>query len=342
MTDANAIRFNIAFILWCALFLVLGGAGLAALSAMGRLPAPPITATNCIDEKFKFLHETDIRNPGLIAVGSSVTWRNLDFSVFAEHYGKDIEPLNAAPCFLYVNQTAYLTDFLLDNMPSVKSVMSVFSMRDFSACSTSPTEFFRPEDAESYVFDGDPGMASLPEEFPPGVPSCGMSSICPACGRGRTYRAPLVMDPYGSGPLTLPEPEIRENFELDPTCLDHLSAMSENLSRRGIDFIVVLLPQMPAWRDAYDPGGVRDAEFRSAVSRRLDGTRTVLIDAQQGLHLRNDQFTDHAHLQWDAVPLLMRYLITQLDKSELSLTHAGGGSASCSLIPTSSSGRSCP
>ena len=167
MTDANAIRFNIAFILWCALFLVLGGACLAALSAMERLPAPPVTATNCIDEKFKFLHETDIRNPGLIAVGSSVTWRNLDFSVFEEHYGKDIEPLNAAPCYLYVNQTAYLTDFLLDNMPSVKSVLSVFSMRDFSACSVSPTEFFRPEDAKSYVFDRDPSWHLYLKNFRP-------------------------------------------------------------------------------------------------------------------------------------------------------------------------------
>ena len=134
---------------------------------MGRLPAPPVTATNCIDEKFKFLHETDIRNPGLIAVGSSVTWRNLDFSVFAEHYGKDIEPLNAAPCFLYVNQTAYLTDFLLDNMPSVKSVMSVFSMRDFSACAVSPTEFFRREDAEGYVFDKRPGWHLYLKNFRP-------------------------------------------------------------------------------------------------------------------------------------------------------------------------------
>src|SRR4051812_19231072 len=70
MTDANAIRFNIAFILWCALFLALGGVGLAALAAIDRLPAPPVTATNCIDEKFKFLHETEIRNPGLLAVGS--------------------------------------------------------------------------------------------------------------------------------------------------------------------------------------------------------------------------------------------------------------------------------
>jgi hypothetical protein len=326
MTNSNAMRFNIAFILWCALFLVLGGAGLAGLSAVGRLPAPPVTATNCIDEKFKFMHDTEIRNPGLIAVGSSVTWRNLDFSVFAEHYGGEVEPLNAAPCFLYVNQTAFYTDFLLDNMPSVKSVMSVFSMRDFSACAASPTEFFRPEDAKGYVFDKDPAWHLYLKNFRPVSFARDVVEL-PAMRSGEDSSASMVMDPYGSGPFTLPKPEIREDFQLDATCLDHLSAMSDDLSRRGIDFIVVLLPQMPAWRDAYDPGGVRDAEFRREVSRRLEPTRTVLIDAQQGLHLTNDQFTDHAHLQWRSVPLLMRYLISQLDKSELSLSHAGAGQA---------------
>src|SRR4051794_19185838 len=99
MTDAKAIRFNIAFILWCALFLVLGGAGLTALAAVDCLPPPPITATNCIDKKFKFLHETDIRDPSLLAVGSSVTLRNLDFSILEDHYGGKVKPLNAAPCY---------------------------------------------------------------------------------------------------------------------------------------------------------------------------------------------------------------------------------------------------
>src|SRR4051812_7077496 len=225
MTDANAIRFNIAFILWCGLFLVLGGAGLTALSALGRLPAPPITATNCIDEKFRFLHETDIRDPGLLAVGSSVTWRNLDFSVFEDHYGGDVKPLNAAPCYLYTNQTAYLTDFLLDNMPSVKSVITVFSMRDFSSCSTSPTAFFKPEDARGYVFDGKPAWHLYLKNLRPASFVRDVINL-PAMRAGAGNSAPLVMDEYGSGPLTLPEPEIRQNVELDPTCLDHLSAMS--------------------------------------------------------------------------------------------------------------------
>jgi hypothetical protein len=203
-------------------------------------------------------------------------------------------------------------------------VMSVFSMRDFSACAASPTEFFQREDAEGYVFGKEPGWHLYLKNFRP-VSFMRDVVELPGMRSGKDISASLVMDPYGSGPFTLPKPEIRENFELDPTCLDHLSAMSEDLSRRGIDFIVVLLPQMPAWRDAYDPGGARDAAFRREVSQRLGGTDTVLIDAQQGLELTNDQFTDHAHLQWRSVPLLMRYLISQIDKSELSLSQAGAG-----------------
>jgi hypothetical protein len=324
MTDANAIRFNIAFILWCGLFLVLGGGGLTALSALGRLPAPPITATSCIDEKFKFLHETDIRDPSLLAVGSSVTWRNLDFSILEDHYGGNVKPLNAAPCYLYVNQTAYLTDFLLDNMPSVKTVMTVFSMRDFSSCSTSPTAFFKPEDARGYVFERDPAWHLYLKNLRP-IPFVRDVIDLPAMRSGADIMGPLVMDEYGSGPVSIPEPEIRQNVELDPTCLDHLSAMSESLARRGVNFIVVLLPVMPAWRDAYDPGGVRDAEYRSAVASRLASTQTVLIDAERGLHLRNENFTDPAHLQWRSVPQFMDYLISRLDLTELSLTDNDGG-----------------
>ena len=113
-------------------------------------------------------------------------------------------------------------------------------------------------------------------------------------------------------------PEIRENFEFERSCLTHLKSMSDSLARRGVDFVVVLLPLMPAWRDAYDPGGDRDAEFRSAVAEQLASTRTVLIDAQKGLRFRNEDFTDHAHLQWSSVPLLMQYLIAQLERTRLS------------------------
>jgi hypothetical protein len=317
MVDGNPVRFNVAFLIWCGFFLALSGAGLVILASLDRLPSPPITATDCIDEKFRFLHETPIRHPNLLAVGSSVTWRNLDFSFFEEYYGDEVQPLNAAPCFLYINQTAYLTDFLLDNMPGVKTVLSIVSMRDFSKCSSSPTAFFDPEDARGYVFEGQSGWHLYYKNFRPAAFVRDVISL-PGRRSGETSYGSLVMDKYGSGPVTLASPEIRENFEFDRSCLTHLKSMSDSLARRGITFVVVLLPLMPAWRDAYDPGGDRDAEFRSAVAEQLASTRTVLIDPQKGLKLKNENFTDHAHLQWSSVPLLMQYLIAQLERTQLS------------------------
>ncbi|UEM06778.1 hypothetical protein JL101_030255 (plasmid) [Skermanella rosea] len=321
LSSRAALRFNIAFVSWCALFLVLGAAGFAALASVDRLPAPPITATNCIDEKFKFLHETTIRDPDLLAVGSSVTWRNLDFSVLKARYGDAVEPLNAAPCYLHVDETAFLTGFLLDNMPSVKTVLSVFSMRDFEACSAGENAFFRPEDARDYVFGGSPGWHLYFKNFRPGAFLRDALTLADMRS-GENIHAPLVMDAYGSGPLLLPEPDIRENVSVDPACLRHLRNMSKELSRRGVEFVVVLLPPMPGWIAAYDPGGFRDGAFRSEVSRHLERTGALLIDAAKGLALTDKDFTDPAHLQWTSVPAFMDHLISQMDRSQLDL--AGG------------------
>jgi hypothetical protein len=317
----SALRYNCAFVIWCGVFLAIGGAALAALDAAGRLPAPPLTATNCIDEKFKFLHDTAIRNPSLLAVGSSVTWRNLDFSFFRARYGDRVLPLNAAPCYLYANQTAYLTEFLLDNMPSVKTVLSVFSMRDFSRCEASPTEFFDPDDARSYVFGKDPSWLLYFKNFRP-VSFLRDVIQLPDMRSGKETSAPLVMDEYGSGPLMLPEPEIRQDVHLDTSCLGHLRRMSESLARRGVNFVVVLMPVMPAWQDAYDPGGVRDAEYRSAVTRALTATETVLIDTSKSLRLADENFSDPAHLQWPSVAILMRHLIARLDATPIALSRS--------------------
>jgi hypothetical protein len=51
-------RFNSGLLAWAVALLSAGALGLVALDRAGRLPAPPLTATNCIDEKFKFLHES--------------------------------------------------------------------------------------------------------------------------------------------------------------------------------------------------------------------------------------------------------------------------------------------
>ncbi len=102
--------YNVALFVSVALFLVIWASGLKILEQLGRLPAPPITATNCIDEKFKFLHELDLGQVNMLAVGSSVAWHSVDLRPFKRHYGPGVHPLNAALCFLRMNQIASLTD----------------------------------------------------------------------------------------------------------------------------------------------------------------------------------------------------------------------------------------
>jgi hypothetical protein len=118
-------------------FVLLGIAGfsvtLPLLGRAGMLPPPPLTANACIDEKFKFLAENDLSDVDLIAVGSSVTWRNLDMAAFKKA-GLAKRPLNAAPCYLHVSETVSYTAFLLKGIPTVRTVVSVMAPRDFDQC----------------------------------------------------------------------------------------------------------------------------------------------------------------------------------------------------------------
>jgi len=104
--------FNVALIGFCASAALCFACFLAFLHAENRLPAPPLTSTSCIDEKFLFLHNTDLTSVNFLAVGSSATWRNLDFSAVSGAW-PSVRPLNAAPCYLYMDQTAYLSEFLV-------------------------------------------------------------------------------------------------------------------------------------------------------------------------------------------------------------------------------------
>src|SRR3954471_25072065 len=93
-----------AFFLVLCGWLIVGAGGFIWLSFAGRLVAPPLVGTACIDEKLNFLRESQLSTIRIMAVGSSATWRNLDMTVF----GLDpSEAINAAPCLLYVNQTDF-------------------------------------------------------------------------------------------------------------------------------------------------------------------------------------------------------------------------------------------
>ena len=57
------------------------------LGETGRLPAPAITRIEYLDEKLRFLRERPELKPEIVAVGSSIAWRQLDGDAFAERFG---------------------------------------------------------------------------------------------------------------------------------------------------------------------------------------------------------------------------------------------------------------
>src|SRR5688572_28516319 len=125
LSNSAARRFVLGFFAFILCGVLSYSTGLAILDRIGMLPPPPITATLCIDEKFKFLAERgDLQDVDLLAVGSSVTWRNLEMSAF-EKTGLARQPLNAAPCYLHLSEIVSYTAFLLERMPNVRTVVSV-------------------------------------------------------------------------------------------------------------------------------------------------------------------------------------------------------------------------
>ncbi|WP_181707055.1 hypothetical protein [Chthonobacter rhizosphaerae] len=291
------------------LFLGLGAVVLLGLDRIDRLPPPPFTATDCIDEKFAFLRDRDPTEADLLAVGSSVTWRNLDFAAVSAAETGASKPLNGAPCFLQVNQTRFLTDFYLDRMPKVKTVVSLFAMRDFETCGGDGA-FFRPELLDLYVFER---WSGLPVYFINFRPRPFLASVrhIKEMRTGELERTPLVMDAYGSGPLDVP-PETWGDVKIDPACMAHLARMEKDLSERGVRWIVVLFPPMPSWLERHDPTGARDLAWRREVASKLAAPSTVVVDGRDAGLKDVNFFTDPAHLNWKQVPDFTRWIFERV------------------------------
>ncbi len=303
-------RFNRAFLLSIAVLVTLGGLGLWVLERLGRLPSPPLTATNCIDEKFKFVRNNMPDDPRLIAVGSSVTWRNLDFSALDRDELSALRPINVAPCYLKIHETAFLTRFYLDNMERVNTVLSVFSMRDFEQCADDGA-FFNAAAARRYVFDGWPSWYLYFKNFRPGSFLWDVRHIRDM-RNGRDILRPLTMDRWGSGPLRITPPDIRNDVRPTDDCFEHLEAIEREMEARKVRWIVVLLPPMPAWIDAYDTNGERDQAWRDSVASHLNAPNTILIDGRERRPAQDYLFSDPAHLHWSSVPDFTRWIFQQV------------------------------
>jgi hypothetical protein len=269
---------------------------LYGLRATGSLPAPPLTGTYCIDEKFKFLAEHDLEETDLLAVGSSVTWRNLDLTPFVEG-GLSSHPVNAAPCYLRMHQTAFLTEFLLAHLPDVRNVVTVVAPRDFDYCSEAERAFFSSAQAGPYVFHGASPVWIYAANFRP------LQLIRDAM-QVRERRSnpkspePLVMGPYGSGPIQGTR-DWNPLPPLDDKCFAALTGLEERLASRGVKLTLVSFPLSPGWRSRHDSSGDFQRTYESRLRASLKHDETTFMSSRS-FSSDPSLYFDAVHFQWPA------------------------------------------
>ncbi len=277
------------------LLLLLGGLGGLATGhvVLGRLhllPAPPLAATWCIDEKFAALRDAPLDDRTLLAVGSSATWRNLDMALLEQRL-PGTRAYNGAPCYLHVDQTAYLTEFLLQRMPDVKTVLTVLAPRDFEACPDEATAFFDERLGAAYV-DG-----QVPRWLPylTGFRPLYLAREVVDLRRGRPLGPEdVASDGLGSEILRAPQ-EWRPPPEFDEACYDGLARLEATAAARGARLVVATLPVMPEWGAAFDPGGAQVEAWTRRMAATLQQPGTLLIDGRR-LGWGDTAFADPVHL----------------------------------------------
>ena len=251
---------------------------LGALRALDRLTPPPVSGTWCIDNRFAWLRQRpDWKNASLIAVGSSATLRNLNFGVVSstvQQHGA----VNAAPCFLTVDRTRYLTEFLIQRASKPSTAITVLAPRDFQGCSRNLTEFFDPEVADPYI-DGKGNAWWLYFQ------NFRFKDVLIHAIYAGERRQEMKFDRFGSSPLTslrCPTPDIR--LRLKSRCYSELTRLATLLeSRHSVHCRDI---SRHAMRRALRPIGA----IRTAISirhrSRSCSTKAILVDGMTDWRVR--------------------------------------------------------
>jgi hypothetical protein len=279
---------------------------IAGLSYIGRMPAPAMTVVQHLDEKLRYLRDHPDLTPELVAVGSSIAWRQFDGKPFAERLGEG-HVLNGASAFLKVHQTRFLTNFYIDHFPRLQTVMVMVGPTDFRDCSSVPAELFDPTDASGYAFERHPSLIYYLKYFAPLTYLRRVNSF-------QKSRVPLKgemwMDEYGSGPMQWTESMMQGlrygAITLDKRCVDALQQLVSDLTTRGIRPVVIFPPIHPDYRQLF-PQTIVDLKAIAEELRTSTDGRIQIIDVIEDPFGPED-FFDAVHLQWTAAQSLSRKL----------------------------------
>ena len=291
---------NFVFIVVLGVVLVVGGH--IALAWSNLLPEPPFTGTRCINEKFPVLRDAPLGDRTMLAVGSSATWRNLDNATLERRLA-GARPYNAATCYLQINQTAFLTEFLLPRMPRVDTVLVVVAPRDFESCASSQAAFFDPALTDAYLAGSVPAWLPYVSGF--------RARYLAREVAARLSRAPPTpeqtahYDELGSSILTQRQAWLPP-FSIDVTCYASLSRLEAIVARHGARLVVATLPVMAAWRAAEDPDDTNVERWMQDMRSSLQRADSLLIDGRR-LDWDEGDFADPVHVLYPAHRKLTRF-----------------------------------
>ena len=276
---------------------------LLGLGVTGHLPPPNIANTLCVDEKLAFHRDHPPGSPNLLVVGSSVAWRHFDGAA-AVRAAPGVVPLNGGFCGLRANQSAFVADWLLARLPSVREVLLIASPQDFADCRARPAAVFDRDDADRYVFGHAWALPFYLRYLDPRPFLRNIGTVA-AQRRNDIPLDPLVFDRYGDGPLDTDV--VRDTLlygavpAYDPACFAALRAMAQRVEADGRRLMVASTPLHPEWKARHDPDGRSRAAFEAGLRGAVEGTGAAFWNGDAGTAFAAPDFTDAIHLRWAAV-----------------------------------------
>ncbi len=317
--------------------LSLSMLGLWGLNHFGLRPPPQFSNNLCLDQKLDWLRAHPQEAPTVLAVGSSVTWRNFDAGAVQEAAGGRAVALNAAFCGLRMNQTAFTAGYFLARMSSVRDVLTIVAPLDLAECSTHDAKVFEPADVDDYIYRRSWRYLYYLKYFDPIILAKNVWIIHDQ-KNGEMPLDVAIFDRYGGGPLdTSVSRETLVYGELpsaDPQCLSALHELALRLTASGRRLVVVMEPMSPDWIRQYDPEGTGMKQLAAEVAGALAGSSASLwVPGTTDLPLHADAFIDAIHLRWSAARVFSRAIVGATGLGQDSLSELK--STCCSIPPHS-------
>jgi hypothetical protein len=288
------------------------------LVAPDSAPAPAITKLVHLDEKLRFVREHPAFEPTVIAVGSSVTWRQLSGEAFETLAGGPHRFLNGATGHLQIHQTRALTKFYLTHYRTVRTVLVMVSLVDFRDCTGEPRDMFEPKDAARYAFGGWPALYFHLRYFSPGRYA---KTVMTLKRRQTPLTGDLYNDRYGSGPIALSGGVTLglryKKIDADPACVDELIGLARDMDDRNVRLALVFTPVHPKYRVRYIDGidWLENVASRLEREKRRIGKNLEITNFIRTPSFDEKSFYDAFHLQWPAVRQLSARIARAINRA---------------------------